>query len=54
MELRAFGNNKKRTWYNAKPFKRNDYIAILLVAIILGIAILANIANKGRFYNPFI
>ena len=44
MELRAFGNNKKRTWYNAKPFKRNDYIAILLVAIILGIAILANIA----------
>lgn len=54
MELRAFGNNKKRTWYNAKSFKRNDYIAILLVAIILGIAILANIANKGRFYNPFI
>ena len=54
MELRAFGNNKKRTWYNAKPFKRNDYIAILLVAIILGIAILANIANNGRFYNPFI
>ena len=54
MELRAFGNNKKRTWYNAKPFKRNDYIAILLVAIILGIAILANIVNKGRFYNPFI
>ena len=54
MELSAFGNNKKRTWYNAKPFKRNDYIAILLFAIILGIAILANIANKGRFYNPFI
>ena len=54
MELRAFGNNKKRTWYNAKPFKRNDYIAILFVAIILGIDILANIVNKGRFYNPFI
>ena len=54
MDLRAFGNTKTRTWYNAKPFKRNDYIAILLVAIILGIAILANIANKGRFYNPFI
>ena len=54
MELRAFGNKKKRTWYSEKPFKKNDYIAIILVASILVIAIIANIANKGRFYNPFI
>lgn len=54
MELRAFGNKKKRTWYSEKPFKKNDYIAIILVASILAIAIIANIANKGRFYNPFI
>ncbi|WP_195987389.1 energy-coupling factor transporter transmembrane component T [Clostridium sp. D53t1_180928_C8] len=54
MELRAFGNKKKRTWYSEKPFKKNDYIAIVLVVSILAIAIIANIANKGRFYNPFI
>lgn len=54
MELRAFGNKKKRTWYSEKPFKKNDYIVIILVASILVIAIIANIANKGRFYNPFI
>ena len=54
MELRAFGNKNKRTWYNEKPFKKNDYIAIVLVAFLLVIAIIANIANSGRFYNPFI
>lgn len=54
MELRAFGSNKKRTWYNEKEFKKNDYIAIGIVALILVITIIANIQNKGRFYNPFI
>ncbi|MEN8077896.1 energy-coupling factor transporter transmembrane component T [Clostridioides difficile] len=53
MELRAFGNKKKRTWYNAKPFKRNDYIAITLAIALVIIAIIANIINGGRFYNPF-
>ena len=53
MELRAFGNKKKRTWYNAKPFKRNDYIAITLAIAVVIIAIIANIINGGRFYNPF-
>lgn len=54
MELRAFGNNKKRTWYNGRPFKLGDYITILVVSIILIIAIMATISNGGRFYNPFI
>lgn len=53
MELRAFGNKKKRTWYNAKPFKRNDYIAITLAIALVIIAIIANIINGGRFYNLF-
>ena len=26
MELRSFGYNKKRTWYNQKDFKKNDFI----------------------------
>lgn len=54
MELRAFGSNKKRTWYNGRPFKLGDYITILVISIILIIAIMATISNGGRFYNPFI
>lgn len=54
MELRAFGSNKKRTWYNGRPFKLGDYITILVVSIILIIAIMATVSNGGRFYNPFI
>lgn len=54
MELRAFGSNKKRTWYNGRPFKLGGYITILVVSIILIIAIMATISNGGRFYNPFI
>ena len=54
MELRAFGSNKKRTWYNGRPFKKGDYITIILVSIILVIAIIATVINGGRFYNPFI
>jgi len=54
MELRAFGSNKKRTWYNGSQFKKGDYIAIAIVSVILVIAILATIINGGRFYNPFI
>ena len=29
MELRAFGSNKKRTWYNGRPFKKGDYGYVL-------------------------
>lgn len=54
MELRAFGSNKKRTWYNGKPFKLGDYITIIVVSIILIISIMVTISNHGRFYNPFI
>lgn len=54
MELRAFGSNKKRTWYNGSQFKKGDYIAIAIVSVILVISILATIINGGRFYNPFI
>lgn len=54
MELRAFGSNKKRTWYNGRAFKKGDYISIAIVSFVLIIAIIASIVNGGRFYNPFI
>ena len=54
MELRAFGNNKKRTWYMERPFKIGDYITVIIMIIILCVSIFANIYCGGRFYNPFV
>ena len=53
MELRGFGKNKKRTWYMGRPFRAADILAMLFCALLLAAAILLNIANGGRFWNPF-
>lgn len=54
MELRAFGQNKKRTWYSGRPFKSRDYIALLTMGIIVIVVFILMKNNGGRFYNPFI
>lgn len=54
MELRAFGNNKKRTWFNRRKFEKRDYISILVLIIILLISIIMIKVDGSRFYNPFI
>ncbi len=54
MELRAFGNGNKRTWYNGKKFSTNDFITIFIFMIILAISIYMVKVNGSRFYNPFI
>lgn len=54
MELRAFGNKKRRTWYSAREFEKGDYIAIIILALIFVISIIITIKNGSRFYNPFI
>ncbi|MBP1045310.1 energy-coupling factor transporter transmembrane protein EcfT [Enterococcus sp. BWM-S5] len=53
MELRRFGEKKRRTWYAQQPFHRADFV-------VMGIGILLTIfsfslfkVNGGRFYNPF-
>ena len=53
MELRRFGKKKSRTWLLAKPLKRNDYIALLVVIILCSAGICLLVVNGGRFYNPF-
>ena len=40
MELRAFGNSNKRTWYKRKDFTKNDYITIILFALIVLLSII--------------
>ncbi|MBO3444481.1 energy-coupling factor transporter transmembrane component T [Clostridium sp. CCUG 7971] len=54
MELRAFGNGKKRTWYSMRKFKKEDYIAIIFLIIILIISVAMVKLNGSRFYNPYI
>ena len=54
MELRGFGKNKKRSWYMARRFTRWDILAMLGSALLLAAAILLNVYNGGRFWNPFI
>lgn len=55
MELRGFGKNpKKRTWYTRRPFGKNDYIAIVLGAVLAAGSIAGVILNGSRFYNPFL
>lgn len=54
MELRAFGNNKKRTCYNSRKFGKIDYISIVILLMIVAISIAMVKVNGSRFYNPFI
>ena len=54
MELRSFGKNKKRTWYEARPFKPGDIAVIVVCALLFALSLSLNFVNKGRFYNPFV
>lgn len=55
MDLRGFGKNKKRTWYNKKNLSKQDYMAIVISALIFTCTILVSVfVNHSRFYNPFI
>lgn len=54
MELRAFGKNKKRTWYRARKFGKGDFASIGVCVLLVVIALLLNYRNGGRFYNPFV
>lgn len=53
MELRGFGKHKKRTWYYARPLRRNDYLTIGVAVIFAVIALYITFQNGSRFYNPF-
>lgn len=53
MELRRFGEKKKRTWYSQQPFHRSD-IAVMCLGVFLTVLSFSLFkVNGGRFYNPF-
>ena len=54
MELRGFGKNRKRSWYMGRRFTRRDILSMLGCLLLLLAAIILNIRNGGRFWNPFI
>lgn len=54
MELRGFGKHKKRSWYSARPLKRNDYIVIVFSVLLSVTALYITFKDGSRFYNPFI
>jgi energy-coupling factor transport system permease protein len=55
MDLRGFGKEKRRTWYNKSKLKAADIIAIALCTVFLVITVCISVfINHGRFYNPFL
>lgn len=53
MELRQFGQFKKRTWYVEEPLQIRDYITILIAIVFVLAVIILFFVNNGRFYNPW-
>ena len=53
MELRRFGKGKHRSWYMAQKFRANDYLALIVVALLILLGGLLFHVNGGRFWNPF-
>lgn len=54
MELRSFGKHRKRTWYMARPLKRNDYLVIAISVLFMIVALTITYMDGSRFYNPFV
>lgn len=52
MELRGFGKNKKRTWYNQEPLKVIDYIIYAVLFLMLMLVIYLMFTTRS-FYYPF-
>lgn len=53
MELRNFGKHKKRTWYSARPFGRNDAAALAIVALFAIMTLAFTFYDGTRHFNPF-
>ena len=54
MELRGFGNEKKRSWYSGRPFTKGDFIAMGVSVALMILSVLLTLFNGGRFFNPFV
>ena len=53
MELRGFGKGKTRSWYSARKFSRNDFLAMGLCIALMALSLAITAINGGRYFNPF-
>lgn len=53
MELRNFGKKKKRTWYSARPFGKNDAFALAMAVLLSGAVLAFTFYDGTRHFNPF-
>jgi energy-coupling factor transport system permease protein len=53
MELRRFGENKKRTWYAERPYHANDFMVMGFAVALTVLSFALFKVNGSRFYNPF-
>ena len=51
--MRGFGKKKKRTWYSARPLKRNDYLVLILTVLFCAVSLFITYRDGSRFWNPF-
>jgi energy-coupling factor transport system permease protein len=55
MDLRGFGKEKRRTWYNKSRLCARDWVALGVSLVIVAITVVMSVfVNHGRFYNPFL
>lgn len=53
MELRRFGKEKKRTWYQKQNLVIRDYLVMALAVTLFLVSLGLIWLNQGRFYNPW-
>lgn len=53
MNLRGFGHNKKRTWYNSQRYTSLDFIILFLMIVLLSFCIYLKIYIFKGFWYPF-
>lgn len=53
MELRRFGREKKRSWYQEQSFATRDIVMIFGAGAVVIIGAILFAQNDGRLYNPF-
>ena len=53
MELRGFGKGKQRSWYSARRFRKEDFLAIGLCVLLMVLSFVITAVNGGRYFNPF-
>lgn len=53
MELRRFGRESKRSWYQEQALSKRDGAIIFGSGIVIIIGVWLLVVNHGRIYNPF-